>query len=73
MIRLLCRALALYQMRCLEIQSDDQTAALHWVADVETFRAICTARERTQRELLAVRRYYTSLLNAGQCPTWRAA
>lgn len=76
MVRLITfaqRLLALYVMRCLEIELHDQTEALHRVADVATFRAICTAREITQRELLKARRHYLGLLKPGHCPTWRTA
>lgn len=72
-LNLLQRALALYAIRCHEIELHDQTEALHYIADVATFRAICTAREQTQRELLKARRHYISLLKPGHCPTWRTA
>jgi hypothetical protein len=73
LFNLLQRALALYAVRCLEIQLQDQTDALQTVRCVETFRQICTAREQTQRALLDARRHYLGLLKPGHCPTWRIA
>ena len=73
LINLLQRALALYTVRCLEIELHDQTAALQTVLCVETFQRICAAREHTQRALLTARRHYISLLKPGHCPTWRVA
>ena len=73
LINTISRAIALYQVRCLEIQLHDQTNALQVVSDVETFREICSAREITQRELLAARRHYIGTLQPGHCPTWKTA
>lgn len=73
LINLLQRALALYTMRCLEIELHDQTRALQSVLCAETFRRICTAREHTSRALLDARRHYLGLLKPGHCPTWRTA
>lgn len=67
------RILALYVVRCLEIELHDQTEALQRVTDVPAFQSICAARQHTQRELLKARRHYLGLLKPGHCPTWRTA
>ena len=73
LINLLARSIALCEVRCLEIELHDQTDALQHVSDVDACRAICTARDATQRALLKARQHYLSLLPPGHCPTWRNA
>jgi len=72
-INFLRRTLALYAVRCLEIELHDQTTALQHVGDAATQRAISSAREATQRALLAARQRYIARLAPGHCPTWRTA
>jgi hypothetical protein len=75
MIRLLAtlrRALALYKMRCLEIELHDRTEALRHVS-CDQLSDLCKSRRQTQRELLAARQRYIATLEPGDCPTWRTA
>lgn len=66
------RALALYRLRCLEIELHDRTEALRNVP-ADELTTLCRSRRRIQRELLAARQNYISLLEPGYFPTWRVA
>lgn len=75
MIRLLIlarRALAVYRMRCLEIELHDRTQALRYVTP-DQLAGLCRSRRRIQRDLLAARQRYIALLEPGDSPTWRVA
>lgn len=72
LIAALRRALALYRIRCLEIELHDRTQALRYVGS-EQLAGLCKSRRQTQRELLAARQRYIALLEPGDCPTWRTA
>ena len=73
LLNLLQRALALYDIHCLEIQLHDQTKALQQVISITTYRDIFRARATTQRDLLKARQHYTNLLPPGERRTWRTA
>jgi hypothetical protein len=71
-LKLLRRALALYRMRCLEIELHDRTEALRNVS-ADELTTLCRSRQRIQRELLVARQRYIATLAPGDCPTWRVA
>lgn len=66
------RALARIRIRCLEIELHDRTQALRDVTP-DQLAGLCRSRRQTQRDLLAARQNYISLLEPGDCPTWRVA
>lgn len=72
LLNLIRLAMALYRVRCLEIELHDRTESLRHVATID-LSALCASRRQTQRELAAARQRYISLLAPGDCPTWRSA
>jgi hypothetical protein len=72
LLNLARRALALFRMRCLEIELHDRTQALRYVTS-DQLAGLCRSRRQTQRALLAARQRYIALIKPGDCPTWRVA
>ena len=66
------RTRTLFAVRCLEMELHDRTEALRHVTP-DQLAGLCRSRRQTQRELLAARQRYISMLRPGDCPTWRVA
>lgn len=67
------RAIALYQVRTLEITLDGQHQALQSIRCRDTRACIEAARRITERELATARAKYIALLPVGERRTWGMA